>query len=59
VYGPEPLDNPYYYVLFLGQDARGDCIPGRQLRSKYSAERRDVHRPGPPGGGGGGPPGAG
>jgi hypothetical protein len=46
VYGPDPLQHPYSYVLFLGQDARGDMLPCRQLRDKYSARRRDVYRPG-------------
>eukprot|EP00878_Enallax_costatus_P002909 GHUV01003103.1.p1 GENE.GHUV01003103.1~~GHUV01003103.1.p1 ORF type:complete len:415 (+),score=115.19 GHUV01003103.1:208-1452(+) len=46
VYGPDPLQHPYSYVLFLGQDARGDMLPCRQLRSKYNARRRDVYRPG-------------
>lgn len=46
VYGPDPLQHPYSYVLFLGQDARGDMLPCRQLRDKYSARRRDVFRPG-------------
>ncbi|WIA21272.1 hypothetical protein OEZ85_000506 [Tetradesmus obliquus] len=46
VYSPDPLQHPYSYVLFLGQDARGDMLPCRQLRDKYSARRRDVYRPG-------------
>jgi hypothetical protein len=46
VYGTDPLQHPYSYVLFLGQDARGDLLPCRQLRDKYSARRRDVHPPG-------------
>jgi hypothetical protein len=56
VYGPEALQHPYTYVLFLGQDARGDMVPCRQLRDKYGARRRDVFRPGaePAGGGGAG-----
>ena len=62
VYGPGELQHPYSYILFLGQDARGDLLPCRQLRGKYSAPRRDVRRPGSEeeegsddeGGGGGG-----
>jgi uncharacterized membrane protein YgcG len=46
VYGPDALQHPYSYVLFLGQDARGDMIPCRQLRDKYGARRRDVYKPG-------------
>lgn len=44
--GPEPLAHPYAYILFLGQDARGDYLPCRQLRDKYRVARRDVHAPG-------------
>lgn len=46
VYGPDALQHPYSYVLFLGQDARGDMVPCRQLRDKYGARRRDVYKPG-------------
>jgi hypothetical protein len=46
VYGPEELQHPYGYVLFLGADARGDLLPCRQLRDKFSQPRRDVRRPG-------------
>jgi hypothetical protein len=46
VYGPDALQHPYSYVLFLGQDARGDMIPCRQLRDKYGARRQDVFKPG-------------
>lgn len=46
VYGTESLQHPYSYVLFLGQDARGDMLPCRQLRDKYGARRRDVYKPG-------------
>lgn len=46
MYGPDALQHPYSYVLFLGQDARGDMIPCRQLRDKYGARRRDVYKPG-------------
>ncbi|GFH14726.1 UVR domain-containing protein [Haematococcus lacustris] len=45
MFGSEPLEHPYRYILFLGQDARGDYMPCRQLRDKYSVRRRDVHRP--------------
>jgi hypothetical protein len=31
VYGPDPLQHPYSYVLFLGQDARGHMLPYMQL----------------------------
>jgi len=53
VYGTEELQHPYSYVLFLGADARGDLLPCRQLRDKYSQARRDVYRPGEDGGEGG------
>eukprot|EP00798_Chlamydomonas_sp_ICE-L_P022438 gene22439-29550_t len=44
-YGDKPLEHPYSYMLFLGQDAKGDYLPCRQLRNKYSVQRRDVHPP--------------
>ncbi len=50
VYGPQELQHPYAYVLFLGPDARGDLLPCRQLRDKYNAPRRDVYAPGAEGG---------
>ena len=28
-YGPEALEHPYMYMVFLGQDARGDYLPCR------------------------------
>ncbi|EFJ45564.1 hypothetical protein VOLCADRAFT_94016 [Volvox carteri f. nagariensis] len=37
VYGNDPLQHPYLYILFLGLDGRGDYVPCRQLRDKYSA----------------------
>ncbi|GFR46804.1 hypothetical protein Agub_g8437, partial [Astrephomene gubernaculifera] len=46
VYGSDPLQHPYMYILFLGVDGRGDCVPCRQLRDKYNVARRDVYRPG-------------
>lgn len=46
VYGNDPLQHPYLYILFLGMDGRGDYVPCRQLRDKYNVQRRDVHRPG-------------
>ncbi|MEW5316228.1 MAG: hypothetical protein WDW38_007609 [Sanguina aurantia] len=45
-WGPEPMLHPYMYILYLGQDARGDYLPCRQLRDKYNARRRDVYAPG-------------
>ena len=29
VHGSDPLQHPYLFALFLGQDARGDYIPCR------------------------------
>ncbi|KAL6764350.1 hypothetical protein V8C86DRAFT_2474337 [Haematococcus lacustris] len=29
MFGSEPLEHPYRYILFLGQDARGDYMPCR------------------------------
>ncbi|KAG2489687.1 hypothetical protein HYH03_011796 [Edaphochlamys debaryana] len=46
MYGNDPLQHPYLYILFLGMDGRGDYVPCRQLRDKYSVQRRDVYRPG-------------
>jgi len=46
LFGKEPLEHPYMYILFLGQDARGDFVPCRQLRDKYAVQRRDVFQPG-------------
>jgi len=48
VYGKDPAEHPYLYILFLGQDARGDYLPCRQLRDKYNIKRRDVYKPGEP-----------
>lgn len=28
-FGSEPLKHPYMYILFLGQDGRGDYVPCR------------------------------
>ncbi|GIL48759.1 hypothetical protein Vafri_5212 [Volvox africanus] len=46
VYGNDPLQHPYLYILFLGMDGRGNYLPCRQLRDKYNVQRRDVYRPG-------------
>ena len=35
--------NPILYRLFLGRDERGDFLPARALREKYSQERIDVY----------------
>jgi hypothetical protein len=41
VYGPDPLQHPYSYVLFLRQDARGDMLPCRNLMYiQYNATGR-------------------
>jgi hypothetical protein len=29
VFGGEPMRHPFVYILFLGQDARGDYVPCR------------------------------
>lgn len=29
VYGTDPLQHPYLYILFLGLDGRGDYVPCR------------------------------
>ncbi|GAB4820106.1 hypothetical protein N2152v2_007152 [Parachlorella kessleri] len=57
------FQHPYSYLLFLGPDGQGNMLPGRQLRNKYSLQRKDVYSPGeqaddegtddPRGGGGG------
>ncbi|GAX76663.1 hypothetical protein CEUSTIGMA_g4109.t1 [Chlamydomonas eustigma] len=45
-YGSEPMYHPYLDALFLGQDGKGDYIPCRHLREKFSVRRRDVYRSG-------------
>ena len=42
-YGYDSFDHVYLYTLFLGQDAQGNMLPVRQLRDRYSQQRRDVH----------------
>lgn len=48
------LLHPYSYLLFLGQDERGDMIPTKALRERYSQQRVDVFPPPSRGDGGGG-----
>ncbi len=43
VYGYDSFDHVYLYSLFLGQDARGNMLPVRQLRDRYSQQRQDVY----------------
>jgi hypothetical protein len=43
VYGYDSFDHVYLYTLFLGQDARGNMLPVRQLRDRYSQQRQDVY----------------
>lgn len=43
VYGYDSFDHAYLYNLFLGQDAQGNMLPVRQLRDRYSQQRKDVH----------------
>mmetsp|Transcript_10055 Transcript_10055/g.27521 ORF Transcript_10055/g.27521 Transcript_10055/m.27521 type:complete len:283 (-) Transcript_10055:169-1017(-) len=45
-FGEGTFKHPYEYMLFLGQDARGDYIPCKQLRDRYNVQRRDVWAPG-------------
>ena len=40
------FQHPYSYLLFLGPDGQGNMLPGRQLRNKYSLQRKDVYSPG-------------
>eukprot|EP00854_Cymbomonas_tetramitiformis_P002145 gene2145-2848_t len=35
------VEHPYTYLLFFGQDSKGDYIPTRNLREKYSIDRWD------------------
>ena len=42
-YGGDGFTNPFKFKLFLGRDERGDFLPARSLREKYSQERRDVY----------------
>lgn len=42
MFGRDPLQHPYMYLLFLGQDNDGNMIPCKALREKYSQARRDV-----------------
>jgi hypothetical protein len=46
VYGSEKFVHPYNKLVLFGQDARGDMLPCRQLREKYSVPRKDVYPPG-------------
>ena len=39
------LLHPYSYLLFLGADERGDMIPTKALRERYSQPRVDVFPP--------------
>ena len=41
------LLHPYSYLLFLGADERGDMIPTKALRERYSQPRVDVYPPSP------------
>lgn len=43
VHGYDSFDHAYLYSLFLGQDAQGNMLPIRQLRDRYSQQRRDVY----------------
>jgi hypothetical protein len=42
------LLHPYSYLLFLGVDERGDMIPTKALRERYSQPRVDVFPPSSP-----------
>ena len=42
-HGYDSFDHAYLYTLFLGQDARGNMLPVRQLRDRYSQQRQDVY----------------
>lgn len=44
-HGEDRFSNPFTSSLFLGQDERGDLLPSRMLREKFSQERRDVFPP--------------
>lgn len=44
VHGYDSFDHVYLYDLFLGQDAQGNMLPVRQLRDRYSQQRKDVYR---------------
>ena len=39
------LLHPYSLLLFLGADERGDMIPTKALRERYSQPRVDVYPP--------------
>ena len=41
--GDGELQHPWARLLFYGQDARGDMVPTRRLRDRYSQQRRDVY----------------
>lgn len=41
-YGGDGFSNPFKFKMFLGRDEKGDFLPARALREKYSQERRDV-----------------
>lgn len=43
MYGYDSFDHVYLYTLFLGRDARGNMLPVRQLRDRYSQQRQDVY----------------
>ena len=43
--GERELLHPYSYLLFLGADERGDLIPTKALRERYSQPRVDVFPP--------------
>ena len=47
------LLHPYSYLLFLGADERGDMIPTKALRERYSQPRVDVYPPSSSSDGGG------
>lgn len=42
-HGYDSFDHVYLYTLFLGRDARGNMLPVRQLRDRYSQQRQDVY----------------
>lgn len=44
--------HPYMYLLFYGEDQKGDMIPIKQLREKYNAARHEIPPEGEPGDGG-------
>eukprot|EP00884_Botryococcus_braunii_P014347 jgi/Botrbrau1/22913/Bobra.0065s0062.1 len=48
-HGPDSFEHPFKYLLFLGTDERGNLIPARSLRERYSQPRADVFPPTDPG----------